>query len=269
MDSQGPPPKSGVVYGKPMRKFKPILLEDSIADEMVIEKIPEASVEASPRKQTAKTLLEASSEMKRSDIHKDENVGVDKRLLLSALASSKDSERISTCWTPFSYAQSIPETDMAMVRKHLKIIVEGRDIPPLALDFKDLRMPEAIKGYLIRVKQIQKPSLIQMQGISAALAGRDLIGIASTGSGKTLAFCIPLILSALESEVKLELLPGEGPIGIVLAPSRELARQTYQQCCEISEYLAAAGFPALRIVNLIGGLPIGDQIALVKQYHFS
>lgn len=266
MDSREQTPKSGVVYGKPMRKFKPSLLEEPVAEyELVTEKKPEASVEASPTKQAAKTLLEENSQMKRSDASKEQSVGVDKRLLLSALASTKNSVQVKMNWTPYSYAQELSENDMALLRKHLKIIVQGSDIPPLALDFKDLRMPEAIKQYLAQVKQIKKPSLIQMQGISTALAGRDLIGIASTGSGKTLAFCIPLLLSALEAEMKLDLLPGEGPIGLILAPSRELARQTYQQCCDISDYLAAAGFPALRIVNLIGGLPIGDQIALVKQ----
>ncbi len=265
MNSQDSTPKSGVVYGKPMKKYRPTLLEEPINDVPEPEKKPEATLEASPSKQATKTLLEESSQMKRSDASKEEAIGVDKRLLLSALSLVKDSVPVKTSWTPYSYAQSLPESDMALLRRHLKIIVEGSDVPPLALDFKDLRIPEALKDYLLKVKKIEKPSLIQMQGISTALAGRDLIGIASTGSGKTLAFCIPLLLSALEGELKLELLPGEGPFGIILAPSRELAMQTYQQCCEISEYLAAAGFPTLKVVNLIGGLPISDQIALVKQ----
>lgn len=108
---------------------------------------------------------------------------------------------------------------MEKIRKARKIIVEGSNIPPLALKFKDMRIPEALCEYLEKVKNIFDPSLIQMQGIPVALAGRDLIGIASTGSGKTLSFCIPLLLFALESELKLQIVAGEGPVGIILAPS--------------------------------------------------
>lgn len=265
MDSQRPIPNTGVVYGKPMRKFRPTLLQEPEADESVSKQKLESLAELSPTKQATKTLLEESSDLKRSDTVKEESIGVDKRLLLSALSLAKDSAPVQSTWRPYSYVKTFPQPDMSLLRQNLKIIVEGSDIPPLALDFKDIRMPQAITDYLIRVKHIKKPSLIQMQAICTALAGRDFIGVASTGSGKTLAFCIPMILSAMEAEMKLELLPGEGPIGIILAPSRELARQTFQQCCEIADHLASTGFPSLKIVNLIGGLPIGDQISLVKK----
>lgn len=46
-----------------------------------------------------------------------------------------------------------------------------------------------------------------------------MIGIAFTGSGKTLAFCIPAIMMALEAEVKLPFVRGEGPVGVILCPS--------------------------------------------------
>jgi len=55
-----------------------------------------------------------------------------------------------------------------------------------------------------------------------------MIGIAFTGSGKTLAFCLPLIMMALEEETKLPFVRGEGPVGVILCPSRELATQTYE-----------------------------------------
>ena len=54
-----------------------------------------------------------------------------------------------------------------------------------------------------------------------------MCGIAFTGSGKSLTFSIPLVMAALEEELRMPLVAGEGPIGIVLAPSRELARQTF------------------------------------------
>jgi ATP-dependent RNA helicase DDX46/PRP5 len=57
------------------------------------------------------------------------------------------------------------------------------------------------------------------------MAGRDVIGIAKTGSGKTLAYLLPM-LRHIADQPPLE--PHEtGPIGLVLAPARELAVQIY------------------------------------------
>ena len=54
---------------------------------------------------------------------------------------------------------------------------------------------------------------------SYRLSGRDMIGIAFTGSGKTLAFSLPLLMQALEAEVRLPLVRGEGPVGMIICPS--------------------------------------------------
>jgi ATP-dependent RNA helicase DDX41 len=51
-----------------------------------------------------------------------------------------------------------------------------------------------------------------------------MIGIALTGLGKTLVFALPLIMFALQEEVRMPLMRGEGPLGLVICPSRELAR---------------------------------------------
>lgn len=86
-----------------------------------------------------------------------------------------------------------------------------------------------------------------------------MIGIAFTGSGKTLAFSLPLIMFALEEEVKLPLIRGEGPIGMIVCPSRELARQTYESICAMNEFLILDGYPKLRILLCIGGISMADQ----------
>ena len=66
------------------------------------------------------------------------------------------------------------------------------------------------------------PTPIQCQGIPIALSGRDILGCAETGSGKTASFAIPMIQHCLHQKT---LRPGDGPIGLVLAPTRELAQQ--------------------------------------------
>jgi ATP-dependent RNA helicase DDX5/DBP2 len=68
----------------------------------------------------------------------------------------------------------------------------------------------------------ETPTPIQSQGIPIALSGRDILGCAETGSGKTASFAIPMIHHCLQQK---PLRPGDGPMGLVLAPTRELAQQ--------------------------------------------
>lgn len=49
-----------------------------------------------------------------------------------------------------------------------------------------------------------------------------LVGIAKTGSGKTAAFIWPMLIHIMDQK---ELTPGDGPIGLILAPTRELSQQ--------------------------------------------
>lgn len=55
-----------------------------------------------------------------------------------------------------------------------------------------------------------------------ALSGRDMIGIAKTGSGKTAAFIWPMLIHIMDQK---ELEPGDGPIAVIVCPTRELCQQ--------------------------------------------
>ena len=67
-------------------------------------------------------------------------------------------------------------------------------------------------------------------------------------------------MSALEEEARMPLVPGEGPVGIVLAPSRELARQTYEVVTEFCTALNnQTQYPGIRSQLLIGGESARDQ----------
>ena len=63
---------------------------------------------------------------------------------------------------------------------------------------------------------------ILFQGWPIALSGMDLVAVAQTGSGKTLGYLLPALIHAYH-QPKLE--PGDGPLVLVLAPTRELAQQ--------------------------------------------
>ena len=68
------------------------------------------------------------------------------------------------------------------------------------------------------------PFPIQSATLPDTLAGRDVLGRGRTGSGKTLAFALPLVQRLAEEDMAR---PGH-PIGLVLAPTRELAGQIAQ-----------------------------------------
>lgn len=94
----------------------------------------------------------------------------------------------------------------------------------------------------------------------SSFSGRDMIGIAFTGSGKTLAFCLPLIMMALEEEIKLPFVRGEGPVGVILCPSRELATQTYENVQAWTTAISKEGkYPQINTLLCIGGISMGEQ----------
>ena len=89
------------------------------------------------------------------------------------------------------------------------------------------------------------PTLVQSQSLPVALSGRDCMVTASTGSGKTLSYAIPLTIHCIAQE---HIQPGvDGPIGLILTPTRELASQVHKQCNRLLKTLDG------RAVCVIGG----------------
>jgi ATP-dependent RNA helicase DDX5/DBP2 len=84
-----------------------------------------------------------------------------------------------------------------------------------------------------------------------ALSGRDVVGVAETGSGKTMAYCLPSIVHINAQPI---LQSGDGPIVLILAPTRELAVQIQQECTKFGK--------SSHIHNtcIYGGVPKGPQI---------
>ncbi|KAI7757059.1 hypothetical protein M8C21_021041 [Ambrosia artemisiifolia] len=79
---------------------------------------------------------------------------------------------------------------------------------------------------------------IQRAVLVPALEGRDIIGRAKTGTGKTLAFAIPIIKRVTEEdEENRNRLAGRLPRVLVLAPTRELAKQVETEIKESAPYL--------------------------------
>ncbi|MEV7455518.1 DEAD/DEAH box helicase [Pseudarthrobacter oxydans] len=89
--------------------------------------------------------------------------------------------------------------------------------------FSALGTPKALADTLT-AQGIVEPFPIQVKTLPDTLSGRDVLGRGRTGSGKTIAFAIPLVARLAEREAKHFRKPGR-PMGLVLAPTRELATQ--------------------------------------------
>ncbi|KAK9887821.1 hypothetical protein WA026_000136 [Henosepilachna vigintioctopunctata] len=102
----------------------------------------------------------------------------------------------------------------------------------------------------------EKPTPIQVQAIPAIMSGRDLIGIAKTGSGKTLAFLLPMFRHILDQPPLEET---DGPIAIIMTPTRELCMQIGKDIKKFTKSLN------LHAVCVYGGTGISEQIAELKR----
>eukprot|EP00826_Nyctotherus_ovalis_P015043 TRINITY_DN14241_c0_g2_i1.p1 TRINITY_DN14241_c0_g2~~TRINITY_DN14241_c0_g2_i1.p1 ORF type:complete len:521 (+),score=168.95 TRINITY_DN14241_c0_g2_i1:697-2259(+) len=100
----------------------------------------------------------------------------------------------------------------------------------------------------------EKPTPIQCQALPCVLQGRDVIGIAKTGSGKTLAYVIPMVIHVIDQRV---LKRGEGPIGLVVAPTRELC----QQIGNVAKRYASPY--AIKVLSLFGGESKQEQWKMI------
>ncbi|MFZ5869429.1 MAG: DEAD/DEAH box helicase [Actinomycetota bacterium] len=123
--------------------------------------------------------------------------------------------------------------------------------PADAPTFVSLGVPTPLADALAS-RGITAPFPIQAATLPDSLAGRDVLGRGRTGSGKTLAFCLPLVARTAASATPRR--PGR-PRALVLAPTRELARQI----AAVVEPLAAAA--GLRVTTVFGGVPQGRQVA--------
>ncbi|XP_055911105.1 probable ATP-dependent RNA helicase DDX17 [Eupeodes corollae] len=105
-------------------------------------------------------------------------------------------------------------------RKSNEITVKNPCPNPI-LSFDEVQFPDHCMAE-IRRQQYSVPTPIQAQAWPIALSGVNMVGIAKTGSGKTLAFLLPAIVQIHAQE---PVRPGDGPVALVLAPTRELAQQ--------------------------------------------
>lgn len=106
------------------------------------------------------------------------------------------------------------------------------------------------------------PTTIQSISWPVALSGRDMISIAKTGSGKTLGFILPAIMHIKAQPARI---PGDGPIVLVLLPTRELAQQVEQvvkEYCNLSKISLTCCFGGVSKISQTSELRQGVDICI-------
>lgn len=117
-----------------------------------------------------------------------------------------------------------------------------------------LDLSPQILSSIARLK-FAKPTPIQARAIPQIMNGHDVVGKAATGSGKTLAFGIPIVESWLVKRAEKQDAEKQGPIAMILSPTRELAHQI----CDHLKLLCAGLPTGPYICSVTGGLAVQKQ----------
>uniref|UniRef100_A0A2K5KTN4 Probable ATP-dependent RNA helicase DDX41 n=1 Tax=Cercocebus atys TaxID=9531 RepID=A0A2K5KTN4_CERAT len=205
---------------------------------------PQSNVSLLDQHQHLKEKAEARKESAKEKQLKEEEKILESVAEGRALMSVKEMAKgityddpIKTSWTPPRYVLSMSEERHERVRKKYHILVEGDGIPPPIKSFKEMKFPV-----------MSEPTL----------------SIAFTGSGKTLVFTLPVIMFCLEQEKRLPFSKREGPYGLIICPSRELARQTHGILEYYCRLLQEDSSPLLRCALCIGGMSVKEQMETIR-----
>jgi len=123
------------------------------------------------------------------------------------------------------------------------------------LQFSDLPLHHVLHKAL-ELKGFNETTEIQSKAIPYGLLGKDLIASSKTGSGKTLAFLVPAVHRVLTKQP----LSRRDPRVLILAPTRELAKQVFLQL----KWLIAK--QPLKAALVLGGENFNDQVKALKHY---
>ncbi|KAI3711456.1 hypothetical protein L2E82_41558 [Cichorium intybus] len=151
--------------------------------------------------------------------------------------------------------QKMSLEEVAVYRKQLELKIHGKDVPKPIKTWHQTGLTTKVLE-TIRKLNYDKPMPIQAQALPIIMSGRDCIGVAKTGSGKTLAFVLPMLRHIKDQP---PLMSGDGPIGLIMAPTRELVQQIHS---DIRKFTKIMG---LTCVPVYGGSGVAQQISELKR----
>ncbi|SCU81244.1 LAFA_0C03554g1_1 [Lachancea sp. 'fantastica'] len=189
---------------------------------------------------------------------------------MKKLKSKKRVKRIATEGTEFEpftksfYVEpeeirTMSDTEVTDLRLSLdNVIIKGHDCLRPITKWSHLGLTTDVMNLITQDFKFLFPTPIQAQAIPAIMSGRDVIGISKTGSGKTISFLLPLLrqIKALRPLSREE----TGPLGLILAPTRELAIQIFEETCKFTK-----NSPKIRTICCTGGSELKNQINDIKR----
>lgn len=167
-----------------------------------------------------------------------------------------------TKWRPKHKYRKLTDQEKSKKRDKYGIIAVGNSIPSIISSFRSMRLPKTFRKAL-KSEKIKKPFALQRQGLPAVLLGRDTLIISISREGKTLIFCLPLIISSIQEELRLPFAENEGPLGLIIVPSRELANQIFTFLKDFLHNLK--GYPKINICLCAGGISMQDQLETLQK----
>uniref|UniRef100_A0A1B6M409 RNA helicase n=1 Tax=Graphocephala atropunctata TaxID=36148 RepID=A0A1B6M409_9HEMI len=152
-------------------------------------------------------------------------------------------------YVPHENVANRSNEEVDQYRAAKEITVKGNNVPHPTHMFLEGNFPDYMMQEILK-QGFAEPTAIQAQGWPIALSGRDMVGIAQTGSGKTLAYMLP---AAVHIKHQTRLNRGDGPIVLILAPTRELAQQIQSVAQDFGQT------SLIRNTCIFGGAPKGPQ----------
>ncbi|XP_048234020.1 DEAD-box ATP-dependent RNA helicase 35 isoform X2 [Ricinus communis] len=210
------------------RKGKASALEDELEKSKLAEAKPSLLVKASQLKRDQPEISQ-TEQIVQQEKEMIEHLS-DRKTLMSVRELAKGityTEPLLTGWKPPLQIRRMSRKQCDAIRKQWHIIVDGEDIPPPIKNFKSMRFPEPI------LKKLKDKGIVQP--------------------------------TPIQEEIMMPIAPGEGPFGLIICPSRELARQTYEVVEQFLIPMKEAGYPELRPLLCIGGVDMRSQLEVVKK----
>mmetsp|Transcript_3510 Transcript_3510/g.7284 ORF Transcript_3510/g.7284 Transcript_3510/m.7284 type:complete len:582 (+) Transcript_3510:24-1769(+) len=169
----------------------------------------------------------------------------------------REPEEHSQRWTD-KELDKMTDRDWRIFREDFEINVKGGRTPLPIRNWKESGLhPNLLRG--VRAANYEKPLAIQMQAIPVGLAMRDLIALAPPGTGKSAAYLLPLLNRILRLPLMNSAKALDGPYGLVIAPTRELAIQITQEAQKLASHTQ------IRICTVVGGRDFETQAFEIRR----
>lgn len=180
-------------------------------------------------------------------------------------ATGEEDNLMTSYYHELENITQLSEEQIDEIRWQNGIEIQGENCTKPITSFKDLNLPPELHQYLADNGYIS-PTAIQMQALSCVMIGRDIIGLAETGSGKTLAYSLPLCMFL---KTRKPCLPGEGPVALILTPTRELMRQVSDHVSELLHHvttrtreMASDNFPGNANTNQVNYSNMANSVQM-------